>query len=69
MGPEAVRAQLVAIGTFEGFWERQRELDLPVLLAHGARDVVVHPYASYAMAQRLPDAKVIFYNDAGHGFL
>ncbi|GGT09295.1 MULTISPECIES: alpha/beta fold hydrolase [Streptomyces] len=69
VGPEAVRAQLVAVGTFEGFWERQSELDLPVLLAHGVRDVVVHPYASYAMAQRLPDAKVIFYNDAGHGFL
>ncbi|MGA5551038.1 alpha/beta fold hydrolase [Streptomyces pseudogriseolus] len=32
------------------------------------RDVVVHPYAGYAMAQRLPDAEVVFHGDAGHAF-
>ncbi|MGC0379733.1 alpha/beta fold hydrolase [Streptomyces sp. SAI-229] len=69
VGPDAVRGQLHAISTFEGFWERQEELTLPVLVANGAHDVMIHAYATYAMSQRLPNAKVILYSDAGHGFL
>jgi pimeloyl-ACP methyl ester carboxylesterase len=30
---------------------------------------MVDAYASYAMSQRLPHAKVVLYSDAGHGFL
>jgi pimeloyl-ACP methyl ester carboxylesterase len=45
------------------------ELSLPVLVANGAHDVMVHAYASYAMSQRLPNAKIVLYSDAGHGFL
>ncbi|MFI7142954.1 alpha/beta fold hydrolase [Streptomyces massasporeus] len=69
VGPEAVRAQLVALSTFKGFWDRQQHLRLPVLLAHGVQDVVLHPYASYAMSQRINGARTILYSDAGHGFL
>ncbi|MGW3461318.1 alpha/beta fold hydrolase [Streptomyces olivaceoviridis] len=69
VGPEAVRGQLGAIGSFEGFWHRQEELTLPVLVANGAHDVMIHAYAGYAMSQKLPHAKVILYSDAGHGFL
>ena len=50
-------------------WDRLPELRLPVLVANGAHDVMVSSYASYAMSQRLPNAKVILYSDAGHGFL
>jgi pimeloyl-ACP methyl ester carboxylesterase len=45
------------------------ELELPVLVANGAHDVMVHADASYAMSQRLPDGKVVLYSDAGHAFL
>jgi pimeloyl-ACP methyl ester carboxylesterase len=69
VGPDAVRAQLVALSTFKGFWDRQQHLRLPVLLTHGVRDVVCHPYASYAMSQRITGAKTVLYSDAGHGFL
>jgi pimeloyl-ACP methyl ester carboxylesterase len=69
VGPEEVRGQLRAISAFKGFWHRQEELRLPVLVANGAHDVMIHAYATYAMSQRLPDAKVILYSDAGHGFL
>ncbi|MCZ9342064.1 alpha/beta hydrolase, partial [Streptomyces sp. TRM76130] len=69
VGPDAVRGQLQAIGTFKGFWERQEELTLPVLVANGAHDVMIDSYATYTMSQRLPNAKVILYSDAGHGFL
>jgi pimeloyl-ACP methyl ester carboxylesterase len=67
--PETYRAQLTAIGGFAGFWERQEELTLPVLVANGAHDVMIHSYATYAMSQRLPNAKIVLYSDAGHGFL
>ncbi|MHC5905340.1 alpha/beta fold hydrolase [Streptomyces sp. S6] len=66
---EAFHGQLAALGGFEGYWERQAELTLPVLVANGAHDVMIHAYATYAMSQRLPDAKVVLYSDAGHGFL
>jgi pimeloyl-ACP methyl ester carboxylesterase len=69
VGPETVRGQLVAISSFKGYWHRQEELTLPVLVANGAHDVMIHAYATYAMSQKLPDAKVILYSDAGHGFL
>lgn len=66
---EAVRGQLGAISSFKGFWDRQGELTLPVLVANGAHDVMIHAYATYAMSQKLPNAKAILYSDAGHGFL
>ncbi|MFE9445112.1 alpha/beta fold hydrolase [Streptomyces sp. NPDC006602] len=69
VGPEAVRGQLGAISSFKGYWHRQEELTLPVLVANGAHDVMIHAYATYAMSQKLPQAKVILYSDAGHGFL
>ncbi|MFC8938940.1 alpha/beta fold hydrolase [Streptomyces griseoincarnatus] len=69
VGDEAFRGQLAAIGGFKGYWERQEELTLPVLVANGAHDVMIHAYATYAMSQRLPNAKIILYSDAGHGFL
>lgn len=56
--PEVVR-RLIRLG----------ELTLPVLVASGAHDVLIHAYASYAMSQRLPNAKVILYSDAGHALL
>jgi pimeloyl-ACP methyl ester carboxylesterase len=69
VGDEAFRGQLAAIGSFKGYWERQEELTLHVLVANGAHDVMIHAYATYAMSQRLPNAKIILYSDAGHGFL
>jgi pimeloyl-ACP methyl ester carboxylesterase len=50
-------------------WDRLGELTLPILVGGGAHDLLMHPYGTYAMALRLPDAKVIFYTDSGHGFL
>ena len=68
--PEASEAQATAIGSYgTGVWDRLGELTQPVLVANGAHDVMVPAFASYAMSQRLPNAKVILYSDAGHGFL
>jgi pimeloyl-ACP methyl ester carboxylesterase len=70
VAPEAIAAQRAAISSFgTGVWDRLGELTLPVLVANGAHDVMIHAFASYAMSQRLPHAKVILYSDAGHAFL
>lgn len=66
---DTYRAQLGAIATFGGYYLRLAELKLPVLVANGAHDVMINSYASYAMSRQLPDAKVVLYSDAGHGFL
>lgn len=48
---------------------RLREVRQPVLVANGRRDIMVSTYASYAMAQVLPNARLLVYPDSGHGFL
>ncbi|NKY42990.1 alpha/beta fold hydrolase [Nocardia cerradoensis] len=69
VGDDTYRKQLAAIAAFGGYYERLTELTLPVLVANGAQDVMINAYASFAMSQRLADAKVVLYSDAGHGFL
>lgn len=70
VSPQAVAAQIAAIRSFgTGVWDRLGELTLSVLVANGSHDVMISAFASYAMSQRLPNAKVILYSDAGHAFL
>jgi pimeloyl-ACP methyl ester carboxylesterase len=69
VSPEVLKAQIKAIGNFAGFFDRLGELTLPVLAVNGAHDVMIPSYATFEMSQRLPDAKVIFYSDSGHGVL
>ena len=65
VSPEAFCGQIAGISGFRGSGGTR----LPVLVASGAHEVVNHAYATYAMSQRLPDAKVVLYSDAGHGSL
>jgi pimeloyl-ACP methyl ester carboxylesterase len=71
--PESAAAQSAALtGWAKGqntSWDRLGELKLPVLVGGGGHDLLMHPFGSYSMATRLPDAKVILYSDSGHGFL
>jgi pimeloyl-ACP methyl ester carboxylesterase len=67
---EVGRAQLAAVTAFgTGVWDRLADFKLPVLVANGAHDVMINSVASYAMSQRLPNATVVLYSDAGHAFL
>ncbi len=67
---ETMKAQLAAIGsTGSSVWDGLGGVSIPVLVANGAHDRMIDAYASYAMAGRLPNAKVVLYSDAGHGFL
>jgi pimeloyl-ACP methyl ester carboxylesterase len=70
VAPETIQAQLAAISSVgTAVWDRLHELTLPVLVANGSHDIMISSFASYAMSQRLPNAKLILYSDAGHGFL
>jgi pimeloyl-ACP methyl ester carboxylesterase len=68
---EAVGAQQASFGAWgrDGSWERLAELSLPVLVGAGAQDLLIHAFNAYSMSQRLPDAKIVIYSDAGHAFL
>jgi len=41
----------------------------PVLVANGRQDIMVPTYASLAMTQAMPRARLVVYPDSGHGFL
>jgi pimeloyl-ACP methyl ester carboxylesterase len=69
VSPHQVQAQIATLRAHCGLWDRVSDLRLPVLVANGAHDVMIHAYASYAMSQRLPNGKIVLYSDAGHGFL
>ena len=66
--PRAFLRQLAAIKA----WGRQAPQDLgqiriPVLVANGDNDIMVPTANSRDMAQRLPNAELVIYPDAGHG--
>ncbi|AYM84072.1 alpha/beta hydrolase [Agrobacterium tumefaciens] len=66
--PRAFLRQLSAIKT----WGRQTPQDLgrihiPVLVANGDNDIMVPTSNSRDMARRIPNAKLVIYEDASHG--
>jgi pimeloyl-ACP methyl ester carboxylesterase len=66
--PRAFLRQLEAIKA----WGRQAPQDLarlrmPVLIVNGDNDVMVPTMLSRDMARRFPDARLVIYEDAGHG--
>lgn len=73
VGPESVMAQMKALGKWgrgmRSAYEHLPVLGHPALVANGMHDIMVHAFNSYAMAQRLPNAELLLYPDAGHGFL
>lgn len=66
--PSAFIRQLKAITA----WGKQAPQDLariqiPTLVANGDSDIMVPSENSIALAQRIPNAQLIIYEDAGHG--
>lgn len=70
---EAWRAMLSAgadVGTPEtSLLNRAPALNKPVLVANGVEDVMIPTYQSFALAQALPDARLVIYPDSGHAFM
>ncbi|MFK3979107.1 alpha/beta fold hydrolase [Micromonospora sp. NPDC050397] len=70
----AVRdAQLAAIADWgipdSGRFSRLSAIGQPTLVANGDHDVMVPTPNSYLLAGHLPDAELVIYPDANHGFL
>ncbi|KAH8629677.1 alpha/beta-hydrolase [Alternaria alternata] len=66
------QVQQAAIGAFvsdAGFFERFQQIDVPVLITNGTRDIMTPTPNSYLLQQRLPNAQLHIYPDSGHGHL
>ncbi|RAK52709.1 alpha/beta fold hydrolase [Phenylobacterium deserti] len=67
------RAMLSAgsdVGTPEtSLLRRAPQIRKPVLVANGVEDNMIPTIQSYALAQALPQARLILYPDAGHAFM
>jgi len=73
MRKEAVMGHAKAIGAWSAGQGAARprlgKLTMPTLVAGGAADVLMPAYASFVLSQEAPNAKLIIYPNAGHGFL
>jgi len=69
----AWQAQLKSAGSVRdpstSLLPRLKAIHHPVLVANGRHDIMAPTYASFAMAQALPDGWLTIYPDSGHGFL
>jgi pimeloyl-ACP methyl ester carboxylesterase len=67
---EAQLKSAMAVGTeATSLLPRLAAIRQPVLVANGRQDIMVPTYASLAMTQALPNARLVVYPDSGHGFL
>ncbi len=58
------------VGTAEtSLLRRVGAIRQPVLVANGNEDVMIPTYQSYALAQAIPNARLVIYPDSGHAFL
>ena len=48
---------------------RAPTLHIPVLVANGVQDNMIPTFQSYALAQALPEARLVIYPDSGHAFM
>ncbi|MBE9463344.1 alpha/beta fold hydrolase [Dyadobacter subterraneus] len=67
---KVIPAQLAAIAEWgapaEGSYEYLKEIQIPVLVVNGKRDVLFPTINSYILQQYLPDAQLIIYPDSNH---
>ncbi|MDM9625190.1 alpha/beta hydrolase [Rhizobium sp. S152] len=67
-----VKAMIAAFAKFraeDAIYPQLERLSVPVLYANGTNDVMIHAFNSYAAALAAPNAQLILYPRAGHGFL
>lgn len=73
VGPETWMAMLSAggdVGTAEtSLLHRAGAISQPVLVANGNEDAMIPTYQSYALAQAIPNARLMIYPDSGHAFM
>ncbi len=63
--PDAYSRQKAAVKTFNGE-DRIAQIQVPVLIVHGAQDRVVPVKNAHLLKSKLPQAELIIFPDAGH---
>jgi len=53
----------------EGSYNRLGDIKVPTLVANGYDDIMIPTINSFVLSQKIPNAFLITYPDAGHGFL
>lgn len=66
---EGMMTMFKASALWEGSYDRLGDIKIPVLVVAGQRDAMSPPINNLILSQRLPNAQLIVYSDAGHGFL
>lgn len=69
---EGVQAQLASFGAFrdrDAILPHLPQMTLPILYANGTHDIMIPTFNCFAAAQAAPNARLVLYPDAGHGFL
>jgi pimeloyl-ACP methyl ester carboxylesterase len=74
LNQEATKNQTASYADFlipnpKNSYDRLGELKMPVLIMNGDNDLLVKTSLSWEMAARIPNAQLIIYPHAGHGFL
>jgi len=67
--PEIIDRQTKAMITWEGCYNRLKDLTLPVLLITGTEDILTPPENSLILANRIPLAWLVQIKGAGHGLM
>ena len=72
-GPAVAAAQLAAFRAWEHIdgnrFHKLRNITQPCLVVNGVLDAMIPVSNSYVLAERLPNAMLLTYSDAGHGSL
>ena len=71
---EAINRQIAAFQHWSApdptnSYDRLHELNIPVLIANGDKDVVIPTSNSFVLFNKIPNAQLAIYPRAGHGFL
>jgi pimeloyl-ACP methyl ester carboxylesterase len=64
--PGGMARQAAAIATAPDRTDRLRSLDLPTLVIHGERDLLITPSGGQATAEAVPGAELLMFPDMGH---
>jgi pimeloyl-ACP methyl ester carboxylesterase len=65
--PETAQNALAGIVEW-GTYDRLQQIDAPVLVVHGDRDVLIPVENAYTLAERIAGAKLCVIEGAGHGY-
>jgi pimeloyl-ACP methyl ester carboxylesterase len=62
---EMLERQMLAVSKFNSF-KRLKTINTPTLVIHGLKDILLPPQNSNILAENIPGAKLVLFDDAAH---